>query len=78
MRERKLYLVLSFSSTSRAMAFEKIAKAKGHKGRMIPLPGAISAGCGLAWRDDPTQEEGLKNMALEAGLEIEGIHRLML
>ena len=35
------------------MAFEKIAKTSGLKGRLIPVPSIISSGCGLAWRENP-------------------------
>lgn len=50
MREKKAYRVLAFHNTSEAMAFEKQAAVLGIEGRLIPIPGEISAGCGLAWR----------------------------
>jgi len=42
-------LVMAFDSTHEAIAFEAAAQALGASGRLIPLPQAISAGCGLAW-----------------------------
>ena len=50
MRKKKQYIVLSFASTARAMGWEKECAARGIPGRIIPLPGEITAGCGLGWR----------------------------
>ena len=43
------YLVITFSETTTALYMERICKADGKDGRLIPLPRQISAGCGLAW-----------------------------
>ena len=50
MRKKRQYIVLSFASTARAMGWEKECAARGIPGRIIPLPGEITAGCGLGWR----------------------------
>lgn len=50
MRAKKKYMVLSFHTTSEAMAFEKQCLSNGFPGRLIPIPREITAGCGLAWR----------------------------
>lgn len=50
MRVKKNYMVITFSSTSKAMAMEKFCGEHGLSGRLIPVPQEISAGCGLAWR----------------------------
>lgn len=52
MREKKLYTVITFHTTTEAMVMEKICNSNGIKGRLIPVPREISAGCGLAWRID--------------------------
>ena len=49
MRERTLKLVVTFPSTTAAMAMEKHCKAGGAPGRLIPVPREITAGCGMAW-----------------------------
>lgn len=66
MREKKLYVVITFQTTYQAMAMEAYGKEHGIKGRLIPVPTAISAGCGLAWRmlkgdfeEFPLEETGL-------------------
>lgn len=50
MRERKPYMVLTFSTTTAAMAMEKRCGENAVPGRLIPVPREITAGCGLAWR----------------------------
>jgi len=49
MLRKELKLIIAFPSTSDAIAAEKACKENGHAGRLIPIPGEISAGCGLAW-----------------------------
>ena len=41
--------VLSFATTSDAMACESECKEEGMPGRIIPTPSSVSAGCGLSW-----------------------------
>lgn len=55
MREKKKYVILTFKTTTAAMAMEKKCAASGIPGRLIPLPGEISAGCGLSWRILPEE-----------------------
>ncbi|MBQ9155353.1 MAG: DUF3343 domain-containing protein [Eubacterium sp.] len=50
MREKKDYIIITFKTTTAAMAMEKECKTKEVPGRIIPLPTQISAGCGLSWR----------------------------
>lgn len=52
MREKKDYIILTFSTTRSAMRFETFAAENGIPGRTIPVPREISAGCGIAWRMD--------------------------
>ena len=39
---------------------ESTAKNIGLKGRLIPVPREISAGCGLAWRDEKDKQDEIK------------------
>ena len=57
MREKKPALVIAFETTSQALAAEALFTSSGLPGRMIPLPSCISAGCGLAWKAEPEQQE---------------------
>lgn len=49
MRQKEWKLIITFHTTSDAIAFEKACKENGKNGRMIPVPRELSAGCGLAW-----------------------------
>lgn len=49
MIKKELKLVITFHTTTDAMAMEKACKESGADGRIIPVPRSISAGCGLAW-----------------------------
>lgn len=53
MRPKELQCLVTFKTTTEAMAFEKAAKKLGLKGRLIPVPSIIASGCGLAWRENP-------------------------
>lgn len=55
MRQKKNYIILTFKTTTAAMAMEKKCSEEGIPGRLIPLPGEISAGCGLSWRILPEE-----------------------
>lgn len=67
--------VITFFTTTEAMHMEDICKGCGAKGRLIPLPSFISAGCGLAWCADLQEEENLKAVMEQSGIVYQGIHR---
>ena len=49
MRKKEMKLIITFHTTADAMAMEKACKEQNVPGRIIPVPRAISAGCGLSW-----------------------------
>ena len=57
---------------------EALCKAENLGGRMIPVPGEITADCGLAWCAEPEQEEILNNALYAAGILVQGVYRLMI
>ena len=69
-------VVFTFHTTTDAMAAESLCKGLG--GRMIPVPGEITADCGLAWCAAPEQEEILTNALYAAGIPVQGVYRLMI
>ena len=77
MRKKELKLVVTFHTTADAMAMEKACKESGTPGRGIPVPRAISAGCGLAWCADLSAREEITAMMQEAGIEPEDLHECM-
>lgn len=48
-----------FPTTTDAMHMQQAAKKYKLPGRMIPLPGGLEAGCGLAWCTLPEQKNML-------------------
>lgn len=49
MREKSWKEVITFHTTTEAMAVESSCRAGGMPGRLIPVPRQITAGCGMAW-----------------------------
>lgn len=49
MRIRKKELIITFDTTAEAMKMEALASEHDKRGRLIPLPSQVSAGCGLAF-----------------------------
>ena len=76
MLQKKLCLVVTFDATVQAMAAEKYCLAEGVPGRLIPVPREITAGCGLAWKAAPEQEEQVLSALREAGIVYSGVYRL--
>lgn len=72
-RVRRPALVLTFPTTAAAMACEELCGRAGLPGRMIPVPGQISAGCGLAWKAAPQDQDALVSALAEAGVAVEGV-----
>ena len=60
MRQKKPTLIITFATTTQAMAMEKFCAEQGLPGRLIPVPREITAGCGLSWKADPAQKEHLE------------------
>ena len=77
MRKKELKLVVTFHTTADAMAMEKACQEHQVPGRIIPVPRAISAGCGLSWCADLSDREAIVSMMKEAGIEEEEIHECM-
>ena len=55
-------LVITFYTTTDAMAMENACKAQQADGRLIPVPRSISAGCGLAWCAAPESRVALESL----------------
>jgi hypothetical protein len=77
MRRKTLHLVITFNTTTEAMAMEDLCKSRHAPGCMIPVPQSISAGCGLCWCAQPDDRETLQALMQEAGLEPENITECM-
>ncbi|MDY4692900.1 MAG: DUF3343 domain-containing protein [Blautia sp.] len=78
MRQKVLTTVITFQSSTQAMAMERECKRTGFEGRLIPVPREISASCGLAFKcDRQTQEEAAAYMQGHA-LTFDSIYRVLI
>ena len=77
MRKKQLKLVVTFHTTADAMAMEEACKKRQVEGRLIPVPTAISAGCGLAWCAGLEGRELLEQVMGEAGIQGQEIQECM-
>jgi len=76
MREKRLYVIVTFHTTAEAMATEKTCMKRGVEGRLITVPRALTADCGIAWQGLPETRAVLESTLNDAGIEYEGIHEL--
>ena len=78
MRVKTPKVVVTFATTSDAMAMEAAAREHGILGRIIPVPSDIDAGCGLAWCAEAGQrDELIENMERRA-LAFEGVFEVLM
>ena len=77
MRKKELKLVVTFHTTADAMAMEKACKEHNVPGRIIPVPRAISAGCGLAWCAELNEREQIADSRQKVGIQEEDMHDCM-
>ena len=74
MREKKDALVVTFKTTTQAMAAEKFCQQNGLPGRIIPVPREITAGCGLSWKAAPEDREALETAFAQANMGWDGMY----
>ena len=78
MRERTEKCVVTFRTTTGAMAMECSCKAAGVPGRLIPVPRTITAGCGMCWAASPSAREAVEELVMARHLMIDGIYAIIL
>lgn len=76
MREKFACVIITFNTTSQAMAFEKYCLEQKIKGRLIPVPTQISAGCGICFK--MLEIEYVKYQKQLDDLAHKNIHNLMI
>ena len=77
MIKRSEKLVITFYTTTAAMAMESICKAVGADGRIIPVPSALTADCGLAWCAKNESEEELLDLMVQHNITPQGIYHCL-
>jgi len=78
MRKREEKCIVTFPTTTAAMEMERICKAKDVPGRLIPVPRAISAGCGMCWAAPLSAREAVEELVMEQYLMIQGIYDILI
>lgn len=71
-------LVITFHTTTAAMAMEHLCREQNADGRIIPVPGSISADCGLAWCAKNESEDALLALMVQHGIIPQGIHHCLI
>lgn len=74
MIKRENKLLITFHTTTQAMAMEDACRSAGLPGRLIPVPASISAGCGLAWCADPGSRPAFEALMTAQGIACQEIH----
>ena len=78
MRERTEKCVVTFRTTTGAMAMERLCRKQGVPGRLIPVPRSITAGCGMCWAAPPSARDALEELVMERRLQVDGIYAILL
>ena len=68
------YGVVLFHTTSSVMRAEKLLIKEGYSIKLIPTPREFSSDCGIALRFEWAQQEQVKSLLSDAGVEIAAIH----
>ncbi len=76
MTERTPRLLVTFATTTAALAMEQACREEGVPGRLIPVPGSIRAGCGMGWAAPAEQREAVEALVIRRRLAVDGIYEL--
>jgi len=78
MRTKTPKFVITFASTTDAMAMESASRRLGLPGRLIPVPRDISASCGLSYMCEVEEAETVKTAIQEENLQTEGFFTILM
>lgn len=77
MFKKTMKIIISFHSISEVLKFEKECKKFKIKGRVIPIPREISAGCGMAWCSEIEMEDKINELIKDSKIELDKIYKLL-
>lgn len=69
-------ILCTFPTTTQALYMEKCCREEEVPGRLIPVPGEISAGCGMGWLSEPEFRPEIENLVKKAGIQAEKIYEI--
>lgn len=78
MREKTEKCVVTFRTTTAAMAMERLCREQGVPGRLIPVPRSITAGCGMCWAAPREAREAVEDLVVKEHLDVDGIYAIIL
>lgn len=78
MREKQERFVVTFATTTGAMAMERACRAAGLPGRLIPVPRSITSGCGMCWSAPPEAQAELEDLVVREKLDVDGLYTVLL
>ena len=78
MRAKSLRVVVTFHTTTAAMAMEDSCMTEGMPGRLIPVPREITAGCGMAWSAPAEARPALEAFVQSRNITTAGWYELLL
>ena len=76
MAQRTLKFVVTFPTTTGAMEMESACQEAGLPGRLLPLPRAVSAGCGLCWAAPPESRTAIETLVMDRRLVVDGLYEI--
>ena len=77
-RDKTFKRIYTFHTTTDAMSFEKYCHEHGVPGRLIPVSGEISAGCGMCWMADMGSGDTISDAIASNGLKVQGAYILLI
>ena len=77
MLKRTMKLVVTFYTTTDAMAMESACREAAADGRLIPVPRSITAGCGLAWCAQESSEDTLTALMQKRRIAWQAMHHCL-
>ena len=78
MRQKEEKCVVTFRTTTGAMAMERLCREQGVPGRLIPVPRSITAGCGMCWAAPREAREAVEDLVVKEHLDVDGIYAIIL
>ena len=78
MRKKQERFVVTFATTTGAMAMERACRDAGLPGRLIPVPRSITAGCGMCWAAPQSAREALEALVVREKLDVDGLYNILL
>ena len=73
MLKKELKLIITFYTSSEAMATEKVCKDAGIDGKLISAPRNLTADCGISYATDISNKEKIVSLLKEKKVEYEKI-----